>query len=266
MSLTAYRFAPRTPGMFERLAASAREEFGNLTLGQKIAAGLTVGVGAAGLGLLAAPVEAAAAVGLGVAAAVAGGIDYFSGDGAPPAFKTIDNWAELAPYKLFADRTWTPEAFYFEHPKEEKLLVRAKSFHAAIADEQMRDLVAFYRSIRPVSRIRIMMESRDDGKARTGGMSQAGPVSGEANFNRSLSAELVEQYDAPELVPLVNPPRWMDRFQSLLEGAKRACAGSTAFSQDHDMSFGLGATAAKLFEFEASWASRQLLRVEVTFL
>jgi hypothetical protein len=218
------------------------------------------------LSVLATPVEAAAVVGLSVAAAVAGGMEYFSSEGPAPSFKTIDSWTELEASKLYADRTWTPETFYFEHPKEAKLLVRAKSFHAAMADEQMRDLVAFYGSIRPVSRIRIVMESRNDAKAQAGGTSQADPVSADASFNRSLSAELIEQYETPEVVPLENPPRWMDRFQSLLEGGKRACAGSTTFSQEHDLSFGLSASAAKLFEFEASWTSRQLLRVEVTFL
>ena len=155
--------------------------------------------------------------------------------------------------------------FYIEHPKRPRQLVLAAGFHRAIADEQMADLLAFYRSQFPVRAISIRMENRKFGFARGAGAGNGGPFSAKATMRDERVLSLEETYDPGELVPLVTPLVWLDEFKSVRSGAQRTSGGTTRFTSAVSLAFGLEAEIAEAFGIEAGWCTEFQLSIEVTF-
>ncbi|HEY1931160.1 MAG TPA: hypothetical protein VGG99_04045 [Acetobacteraceae bacterium] len=227
---------------------------------------------AAAATLAAVAVAVAAAADTAVVAVVAAGatvvvvaksaVDYFVGSGV--SVEQIRSKKALHDFAEYHGDDWCGNGtFYIEHPKRPGRLVLAASFHRAMADEQMADLLAFYRSKFPVRSISIRMENRKFGVVvgATGG----GPFSAKAMMHDERVLRIAENYDPAELVPLTEQLVWLDEFKSLQSGARRTSGGTTSFTGAHSLAFGLEAGISGAFGIEAGWCSEFQLSIEVAF-
>jgi len=273
MTLKLYKIDARTnPNFIEQALQAAQnlipwDQYNGLSPGAKIAVNVAGGVVVAGGAVVAAPAEVAALAGAGAGAIVLAGLTAVSWlFGGENVLTVIDNAKDLKKFTPYDGTEFINGAYYIGHPKDPNVLVLASGFHTAMIDEQMQDIIAFYRSVFPVSRIAIEISDSKkvevDVNATTGKGIKA---SGKAKFRESRSFRIAEEYDRPQIVPLDGPLRWIDQFRAILQGAKRATGGSTKFEMDHDLSFGLKGDLAKLVGVGSSWESNFTLSIDVRF-
>ena len=185
------------PSAFSRITGELWESYKRLPMAKKAATTLVAATAAAPVAAAAVPEAAALATGAaaaGVVIVAKTAIDYLVGSGV--SVEQIRTTEELNSFTEYRGAPWCGNGtFYIEHPKRPGLLVLAAGFHRAMADEQMADLLAFYRSEYPVRAISICMENRHFGYAggsfsNTGGdgtgAGKGGPFSGKAKVSNEL--------------------------------------------------------------------------------
>ncbi len=250
---------------FRRTGGGLWDGYKRLPPVPKAATTLVAAVAAVPIAVAAAPEGAAVAAGAaaaGVVVVAKSVVDYFVGSGV--SVEQIRTAEALSDFAEYHGAPWCGNGtFYIEHPKRPGRLVLAASFHPAMADEQMADLLAFYRSRFPVRAISIRMENRKFGVA--GGATGGRPFSAKATMHDERVLSVAETYDPAELVPLTEQLVWLDEFKSLQSGARRTSGGTTSFTSAHSLAFGLEAGIAGAFGIEAGWCSEFQLSIEVAF-
>jgi hypothetical protein len=155
---------------------------------------------------------------------------------------------------------------YAAHPNRFGVVVAAPSFHSAMIDEQITDLVAYIRSTVPATFINIAVVSESGAKVAVDRDNKDSELDIKAHGGSSRHHTFESEYQEPQVIKMEFVPYWLKSFGeivSALHGAKGG--GRIRRSVSVDTSFGITAKAAKLGGIDTNWLGQQRFEIDVKF-